>query len=206
MFPIVHHELLDIHVATAYSNHQLPIDDLCVDFLLSECVVVASKSGDRDGAVESIDILCEELIHNVTLHSFVDLSTFAISFELVPDVLVPGLALFHLLPHLLQLLDQTYNLLLCDAILLHQRRNLLQVEVRVIGVEMLNLGEDFAHKVFFNSPCLVLDEEVVLLDLVDLILDILQLVLDTDHLFEQVDRIAVLVNQHLCDLALHSLI
>lgn len=120
LLSIVHHELLDAHVAAAHSDHQAPVDDLGRDLLGAEHVITLACPLHRDRTAQPIDVVSEKFIDNITHYGLVKLSGFGLLLETTAHLLILSLGVLNALRHVLKLSDEAYNAFLGLPIHLEQ--------------------------------------------------------------------------------------
>ena len=103
LVPVVHHELLDAHVAAAHADDQVAVDHFGVDLLGPEVVLVVPDSHDGHGAVQPVDVVREQLVHDVPREGLVELA--GLLLQLHSELLVACLGDLDPLGYVLQLLD-----------------------------------------------------------------------------------------------------
>lgn len=169
---VVAHELLDAHEAAANADDQSPVDDLGRDLLCAEVVLIGTDAHHRHGAAQSVDVVCEKLIDNITDYSLVKLSRLLLLLELGSDLLVLLLALFYSARDVLKLPDESDDLLLRLPIHLEKPEdgltslgNLLSLQTEIIEftLSIISVAPDFC---------------VLLLHLLYLLEDAVELILD----------------------------
>ena len=63
--PIIVHELVYSHVATSDTNHKFSISDFGIHLFRTELVIATAQTGDRNGAIVSMDPICKKFVYFV---------------------------------------------------------------------------------------------------------------------------------------------
>lgn len=151
---IVHHELLNAHVTTTHSDHQLPIDYLGINLLCAKCILVVAQPNNWHWTVKSIYIICQQLVDNISLHCSVMLLPLIVSFYFCPCFLVQLLLCPHSPADIFKVFDHFNDFLLHPSIGSQQLKHVtLAVDFRasLIGRVLNNLFIKF-HLSLFPFP------------------------------------------------------
>ncbi len=152
----------------------------------------------RDRTAQPIDVVSKKFIDNVTHHGLVKLSGFSLLLETTAHLLILSLGVLNALRHVLKLSDEAYNAFLGLPIHLEQLED-------SIGTCPLQLKQ---VKLLLSLISVLKYLIVLLLHVLNLAHDRLQLRLDLVEVRDQVDGVAVLVEERARDrlrLKLHLL-